>query len=147
MNVCLYMSTDPYDPVSALIRLKTECGWSHVGFYDLDKNLTFSAMNDGLGVAWRPLKEHQKILLLDCDFINEIFQEALKQEGKRYDQLDIVGLATGLNLHQEGCLICDVLVFKAAQDSKHPLLGMWAIPLYHLTPRDILLSPSVRLRP
>jgi hypothetical protein len=63
-NVTLFVSTEEFDPISILIREKTECAWSHVGFFYLDTKLTFSAMCDGKGVTWRALGKNQKIVLL-----------------------------------------------------------------------------------
>lgn len=143
MNICLFVSTTEFDPVSALIRVRTECDWSHCGFYDRDSKQTFSAMDDGKGVAWRPIGASQKLMLLDCEHIGEIFQEALKLQGKPYDELDIVGIALALDLHRDGHLICDVMLFDSAQKANRALLAMWAIPVWHLTPRDLLLSPLI----
>lgn len=139
MDPCMFLSTEPLDPISALIRMRTQCDWSHFGFYDRVSGLTFSAMLEG-GVKWRPVGTHQKMMLLTTPHIQEIFNEALKYDGIPYDQLDIVGIALGLNLHTSGHVICDVLGFKAAQESGFPLLNMAYIPLWHLTPRDILLA-------
>jgi hypothetical protein len=72
-DICFFVSTETLDPVSALIRAKTQSDWSHVGFYDLDKKLTFSAMDDGKGVAYRPIAKFQKMMLLDCPNLDAIF--------------------------------------------------------------------------
>lgn len=151
MNICLFVSTQEFDPVSILIREKTECAWSHVGFYNLDDNTTFSAMCDGKGVAFRPVGKNQKIMLLDVPGrtrtdLNLAYTLARSQEGKSYNELDILGLALGRDWCTADRFICSTLVFWAFQKALCPLLGMWAIPLDHFTPRDILLSPYIAER-
>ena len=140
----LYVSTEEYDPISIAIRAKTECAWSHVGFYNPETKRTFSAMCDGKGVAWRTLKPSEKYMLLDADGIDDAFKFALAQEGKPYDVLDIIGIVSGADLVQRQHFICSTLVLWSFQQAGKPLLGMWAIPLDHMTPRDVLLSPFIR---
>jgi hypothetical protein len=149
MNVCLFVSTEEFDPVSILIRQRTDCSWSHVGFYDLDNNLTFSAMCDGKGVAWRPVAKNQKIMLLDVNppqALQDAFAKAVTQEGKPYNELDILGIALDRDWSTADSYICSSLVFWAFQRILHPLLAMWAIPFDHFTPRDVLVSPFVSMR-
>jgi hypothetical protein len=143
-DICLFVSTEQFDPVSAIIREKTCCAWSHVGFYRISDNMTFSAMCDGSGVAWRPKKAHQEVLLLDAPGVDAAFQKALTQIGKPYDLLDIGGLATGYNWYSPNHFICSVLVLWSFETGK--LLNTAFIPQIHLTPRDILLSLLVSLR-
>jgi hypothetical protein len=149
-HVCLYMATETYDPVSILIRERTECAWSHVGFFNLENNQTFSAMCDGKGVAWRPIGRNQKILLLDVapgmymqNAIQMAFNKALTQIGKPYNELDILGITLGRDWCTADRFICSTLVLWAFDQIGTPLLGMWALPIDHMTPRDVLLSPLI----
>jgi hypothetical protein len=156
-DICLYMATEKFDPVSVLIREKTLCDWSHVGFYRLSDNMTFSAMCDGLGVMWRPVKPTQEILLLDAVGIDAAFAKALTQIGKPYDKLDIAGIALGFDWSAPEHFICSALVFWAFEPGAtagalinnsferagQPLINMQFIPRDHMTPRDVLLSPFV----
>ena len=142
---CLFLSTEELDPVSAAIRFKTECAWSHVGFLRLSDNWTFSAMSDGKGVAWRPPNPHAKILKLNVPHVEIALAKFLTQQGKPYDKLDIVGIALGLNLETKGHFICSVGVVWSFEDNLPcvPLVNPTFIPREHITPRDILLSPFV----
>lgn len=143
MEYCLFLSTEEFDPVSAAIRLKTECAWSHVGFLRLSDNWTFSAMSDGKGVAWRPPNPKARILKLSTPNVDVAIAKAFTQEGKPYDKLDIVGIALGLNLESNGRFICSVLVAWSFEQIGVPILNPTFIPREHITPRDILLSPFV----
>ena len=145
MDHCLFLSTVEDDLESAAIRLKTQCAWSHVGFLRLSDNWTFSAMNDGKGVAWRPPNPNARILKLSAPNVEAALQKFLTQEGKPYDKLDILGLALGLNLETAGHFICSVGVVWSWEDNPPcaPLLNPTFIPREHITPRDILLSPFV----
>jgi hypothetical protein len=140
------MSTEKYDPLSVLIREKTECAWSHVGFLRLSDNMTFSAMCDGQGIAWRSVKPTQEILPLDAVGCDAAFALALTQRGKPYDMLDIAGIALGFDWSSPEHFICSALVFWAFEQTDNPLLNMKFIPREHLTPRDVLLSSEVAQR-
>lgn len=143
MNVSLFVSRELGDVVSELICIKTESVWPHVGFYDRDRDYTFSAMCDGNGVSWRALKPKQKVMLLSAPGTQAAFEKALTQEGKPYDFLDIVGIALAQDIHIPDHFICSTLVLWAFEQTGNPLLNMKFIPLDHLTPRDILLSNEI----
>lgn len=143
LDHCLYLSTVEHDPVSATIRLRTECDWSHVGFYRIADGWTFSAMADGHGVAWRPPNPAAKVLRLSVEGIEAALSKALTQLGKPYDRLDILGIALGLDWAVANHFICSTLVTWSFQQAGVPLLNPRFIPLQHITPRDILLSPYV----
>ena len=159
-GICLFLSTVEFDPISAAIRFETKCDWSHVGFYRLGDQWTFSAMSDGKGVAWRPPNPHAHILLLDylpsptnaqldaqldaqlnIGVMAAALAAAETQTGAKYDFLDILGIAFGPNWETPGRMICDKLVLWAFEQLHSPLLNMAFIPIEHMTPRDILLSP------
>jgi len=143
MDYCLFLSTVEFDPVSAIIRARTNCAWSHTGFYRLADKWTFSAMANG-GVAWRPPDPRAKILVLAVDNVEDALTKAETQAGDGYDFLDILGIALGENWEAEGRMICDKLVFWAFKEIGYPLLNHTFIPMEHLTPRDVLLSASVK---
>lgn len=147
-NICLGTSTEQFDPVSILIRAKTESAESHIFFFDLDTRRTFSAMSDGKGVAWRPLgKNQQLILLLDHEspsVMQLAFGKALTQEGRPYDKLDILGMALGRDWYTADHFICSALIFWAFNQVGNPLLAMWGIPLGHFWPCHARLSPYLR---
>lgn len=100
-------------------------------------------MNDGNGVAWRGPSESAKLLLLDCPEINEMLAVALTQAGKPYNCLEIAGFALNENLSEPDSFDCCQLVLWSAIKVGSPLLNPTFIPLAHMTPRDILLSPFV----
>jgi hypothetical protein len=141
---CLYLSTEPDSPVSRAIREKTECDWSHVGFYRIKDGWTFSAkLDDPEGVSWRPPNPNEKILKLSIDGIDAALSKALTQDGKPYDRLAIAGIALGKNWFTPGSFICSTLVAWAFEEIGVPLLNPTFIPREHITPRDILLSPYI----
>jgi len=143
MKYGLFLSTDAADIESALIRRLSMCDWSHVGFYRLEDSWTFSAMNDGKGVAWRPPNPRASMLLLDLPRVDEIAAIAFTQEGKPYNRKEILGFLCNRDWSEPGEFDCDQLVFWSAIQLATPLLNHTFIPLEHLTPRDILLSPLV----
>lgn len=142
---CLFMSTDSsiFDWQSGLIRRLSMCAWSHTGFFRRADNFTFSAMNDGKGVAWRAPNPKAKILLLDTPWIEEMLKVALTQEGKPYNKKEIFGFVFDTNWTDPDAFDCDQLVFWSAIQVGAPLLNHTFIPLQHLTPRDVLTSPLV----
>lgn len=145
-EICLFVSTEPWDFESAAIRWGTLCDWSHAGWFDTRTQLTYSAMNDGKGLTWRPLRKRQKLLLLDAPGAAESLALALKYEGAAYDIRDILGIVFHRNWRTEGRFICDVALFHFQTLAGYPLLNCVFIPLEHLTPRDLLLSPSITQR-
>lgn len=139
MDHCIFLSTEEYDPVSALIRWYTNCDWSHCGFLDLKNGYTYSAMMDG-GVAWRPPNPRARMLKLSADGIEAALSKALSVAGSHYDMLDILGIAASKNWETPGEFICDKLVLWAFDQVGCPLVNMTFIPLEHMKPRDILLG-------
>lgn len=141
-DLCLFLSTVECDPISAAIRAATNCAWSHTGFRRPSDGWTFSAMSDG-GIAWRPPNPRAKILNLSTDGMDAALSKALTQAGLKYDFMDILGIAFHENWETPNRMICDKLVFWSFQQIGCPLVNMKFIPIEHLTPRDILLSPYV----
>ena len=119
------------------------CDWSHAGFRRKEDGFTLSAMNDGKGVALRPPNPRASILLLDMPRVDEVAAIALTQLGKPYNRKEILGFLINRNWTDPGTFDCDQLVFWSAIQLGTPLLNHTFIPLEHLTPRDILLSPLV----
>lgn len=142
-DACIYMATQQYDPVSVMIREKTNCDWSHVGLYLQSTNMTLSAMFDGKGVAWRAVLPTQKILLLACAGSDLALARMATQLGRPYGLLDIAGIELGKNWATAGHWICDVLTFWAFRETGNPLVNHTFIPDCHLTPRDVLLAPGL----
>ena len=141
----LFLSTQQYDIESALIRRFTMCDWSHVGFLRDSDGYTFSAMNDGKGVAWRPPNPTVKTLKLTVPRIEEALAQAETKAREPYDVGDILGFIANRNWQSPDKFICDRLVFWAFAQIGQPLLNHTFIPMDHLTPRDVLLSPLVKL--
>ena len=144
-DVCLFLSTEKWNFESAFIRRGTNCAWSHAGWYVRSKRMTFSAMADGRGLAWRTVRPRQQVLLLDAPGAEQSLSLALQLEGTPYDYLDILGIIFGRNWSLPGHLICDVAVFRFQEQAGFGLVNPRFIPRIHLTPRDILLSPAVTL--
>jgi hypothetical protein len=141
MNICIFTSTEEFDPISVLIRAKCD---------SIDNGQTFSAMADGKGVTWRPVSQHQTINLLldhqDPTVMQAAFQKALTQLGRPYDELDILGIALGRDWCTANHFICSVLVFWAFDQVGSPLLAMWGQPLEHFWPCHARLSPCLKQR-
>lgn len=139
------MSTEELDIESALIRRGSMCDWSHTGFFRKADSWTFSAMNDELGVSWRPPNPSAKVLLISTPKVEEMLAAALTQKGKPYNRKEIFGFIANTNWTNPDSFDCDQLVFWAAIQAGFPLLNHTFIPLQHLTPRDVLVSPLVTL--
>lgn len=142
-EICLFVSTQKWDIESALIRRGTNCDWSHTGWFRKPDRMTFSAMSDGKGLAWRPLKANQQLLLLDAPGAEQSLALALKHEGAPYDYLNILGIILGKNWRTPGRYICNVAVFEYQKLAGFPLLNDKFIQYYHMAPDDILKSPLV----
>ncbi|MCU1305203.1 MAG: hypothetical protein JWQ87_5487 [Candidatus Sulfotelmatobacter sp.] len=143
MNVKLFLSTEIWDPIAAIIRWHEDALWSHTGWRDVDTGRTFSAMADGKGVAWREPNPHAKILMLNALGTDEAFQEALKFEGSGYDYLEILGIMLGRDWQTPGRVICSHLTFPQYAKVGKPLLNHTFIQFEKLIPSYTLLSPFV----
>lgn len=142
-DICLFVSTTEWDLESALIRRGTNCAWSHTGWYRKSTKQTFSAMADGKGLAWRPVKSGQTVFLLDEPHAADALALALPFAGTPYDYWDIAGIVLGKNWSRPNRLICDVTVFKFYEQLGFPLVNPRYIPRIHMTPRDVLLALSI----
>lgn len=138
----LFLSTETYDPVSAIIRWNTRCPWSHTGFLRED-GATFSAMIAG-GVKWRPPFKHAIGITLEAPGTDEAFAWALTQEGKKYDWRAICGIAVDREWGNRDRWFCSELVAAAFNSIGQPLLNVDA-PVLRITPRDLTLSTLVSL--
>src|ERR1700722_10537931 len=127
----LFLSTEIADIESATIRRLSMCAWSHVGFHRLADGWTFSAMNDGKGVDWRPPKPKAKILLLDLPHVDEIAAIAFTQQGKPYNRKEILGFIFNRDWTNPNDFDCDQLVFWSAMKFGTPLVNHTYIPLEH----------------
>lgn len=143
MNYELFLSTEVIDVEAALIRRLSMCDFSHCGFRRQVDGWTYSAMNDGLGVALRPPNPQAKILSLTLPNVDEIAAIAFTQEGKPYNRKAIAGFAFNRDWSQPDAFDCDQLVFWAAIKFGTPLVNHTFIPLEHLTPRDVLLCTFI----
>jgi len=143
---CLFVSTVTFDPISAYIRWRTNCTWSHTGWYRLSDGWTYSAMSDGNGLDWRPPNARAKILLLDAPGVDESLAKALEHRGAGYDFFQILGLGLARDWSMPGRFICDKAVFYFQQQAGFPLLNHTFIQLNKLTPESILLSEHVTER-
>ena len=139
-DICLFLSNDG-SIEDRVIDWYTDSDWAHCGWLRQSDMWTYSAEHEG-GVKWRP-PNAAKILKLSCDGMDASISKALTVEGSTYDMLDILGIALSKDWSKPGEFICDKLVFWAYQQINVPLLNHTFIPLIHLKPRDILLSPYV----
>lgn len=100
-------------------------------------------MHDGLGVNWRPPNPKAKVLALTVPRAEEALDKALSRIGEAYDVRDIMGFFVNRNWETPHRAICDVLLFWAFAQIGQPLLNHTFVPMGHLTPRDVLLSPLI----
>lgn len=143
-NTKLFLSTKNLDLESALIRWNGLDDYSHCGWINLDCLWTYSAMNDGRGVAHRPPIQGTKILVMDAPGTWEAYQLALKREGDGYDSWDILGMVFGKNWHHEGDWICSYLVAYHYKAAGFPLFNDY-YPLIHIKPGHMLLPLAVKV--
>lgn len=140
-DICLFLSNDG-SIEDHVIDWYTNSIWPHCGWLRKSDMWTFSAQHDG-GVAWRPPNPRAKILKLSAPGMDASLSKALPVAGSSYDMLDIIGIALSKDWSTPGEFICDKLLFWAQQEVGFPLLNHTYIPLIHLKPRDILLSPFI----
>jgi uncharacterized protein YycO len=130
------------DLVSALIRDKTFCAYSHVEFV-LDDGTTLGAHASG-GVAIRPANYDvfTKIAVFAVSVSQSqkdvIFSFAQAQVGKPYDFGAIAGLVVDRDWRDTSKWFCSELV-AAAFEQAEPLLRV-PDSVDRITPRDLLLS-------
>lgn len=140
-DICLFLSNDG-SIEDHIIDWYTNSLWPHCGWLRQSDMWTFSAEHKG-GLIWRPPVPGVKILKLSCDGMEASLSKALSAEGSAYDMLDILGIALSKDWSKPGEYICDKALFWFQQQVNCPLLNHTFIPLIHLKPRDILLSPYV----
>lgn len=142
MSITIRFVTED-DLVSALIRDKTWCDYSHVEFV-LDDGSTLGAHFDG-GVAIRPA-DYSKFTKLQLFVIpctpeqkEAILYFANFQLGKPYDTEAIAGMVAHRDWSDEGKWFCSELVTAAFHYGGLPLIR---VPdnVDRITPRDLLLS-------
>jgi uncharacterized protein YycO len=131
------------DLVSALIRDKTFCAYSHVEFV-LNDGTTLGAHAEG-GVAIRPANydNFTKIAVFNVPVATDevkasILAFAMAQVGKPYDFGAIAGLVLNRDWRNTSKWFCSELV-AAAFEQGQPLLRV-ADSVDRITPRDVLLS-------
>jgi hypothetical protein len=157
--VCLYLSTVRWDVESALIRWATRCPWSHAGFVEtmhgaerLDGACAYlSAQLDG-GVQFRyshpagggRCETFSAILYLTAPGVEAAYAWAKTQVGRKYDWAAIAGFGLDNDWHDSARLFCSELVAEGFERIGKPLLNPSAA-VWRITPRDLLLSPGVRV--
>lgn len=139
----LFLSTNKWDPLSAVIRWNTRCPWSHAGFMREEDGWTFSAMTDG-GVKWRKPNPKDTGIVLEALETDKAFAWALTQAGKPYDWRAIAGLALDRDWRSEGSWFCSELVARGYENTSSPLLNPFA-QVFRITPRDLTLSRAVAM--
>lgn len=139
--ICVYLSTEVYDPVSAFIRYGTHSDWSHAGFWDSDRKATLSAMIKG-GVTYRPLPK--KHLFLTGNGVELAYSWARTQLGKPYDWGAITGILLNHDWRKEGSWFCSELVAAAFERADYPLFDPM-MDVQRITPRDLEMTPHLKV--
>lgn len=143
--ISVFLSTQTWDPASAMIRWDTRCDYSHAGFLDTANNLTFSSMLVG-GVAWRTVQKlnPSKMLRLLFPGTDAALSWAQTQQGKRYDWSAIAGMGADRNWRDPNRWFCSELVAAAFEKTGNPLFSP-DTTVYRITPRDLLLPTNVQV--
>lgn len=134
------------DLVSASIRFKTWCGFSHCEFV-LDDGTTLAARSSG-GVAIRPLNyakfsqvAYYTVEVTDAEK-KAILDFARAQLGKGYDFEAIAGVVVHRDWRSKDRWFCSELVAAAFEVAK-PLVNV-SPNVDRIVPRDILLSTLLK---
>lgn len=138
--ISLFLSTSRFDPLSIAIRYGTHSPWSHAGFFDHDRKLTFSAMLSG-GVKWRKASADSYLYLMSPN-TDKALDWALTQQGKPYDWKAIAGFLTDRDWNDPAKWFCSELVAAAQEKIGSPIFNRLIHPDL-IVPGDILLSPLV----
>ncbi len=125
-------------PGSWAIRKFTWSEYSHVDFVLPDGTLL--GATGAKGVAIRPAEQYSACDRFVVDAPASVLDIAASQQGKPYDWPAILGFVTQHNWQQENAWFCSELVFWAFNQAGCPLLRA---PKHRITPRDLLLSPSL----
>ena len=146
----IYLSTENWSPASILIRYGTRCSWSHAGFFNSEQNCYLSAQVKG-GVAVRSTEgsklteKFSKRMFCTAPGIDEAYAWAVTQIGKPYDWRAILGIAGGNDdWHCGEDYFCSELVASAFEEIGKPLLNPDTV-VWRVTPRDLLLSPNLKI--
>ena len=144
-DVYVRFVTSKWDPLSAVIRFKTDSWASHVEFaYSVRGKLwTLGSRADGVKVRLYdtyPTREEW----YTAPGIEQAFDSCHKLLGKKYDFLDLFGIALDTDWHEDGRYICSEAVAWSFEDAGFPLLNT-SISAFRIWPKDLLMSPYVRL--
>jgi uncharacterized protein YycO len=143
--IYIYLSTQKWALDSALIRWNTRCRYSHTGFYDEARDTYLSAQfrggvrfrtENGQGVSRERTTDRT---LLYAPKIDQAYEWAQTQVGKKYDHTAIFGLAFDRDWRAKDSWFCSELVAEAFEQVGAPLLNP-DVDVWRVTPRDILLS-------
>lgn len=142
MRVLLQVVTDYHSPISAAIRFATRSWASHSEFV-LSDGSTFGSHADG-GVKWRPYRANRyiRIARFIAPNIEDAYDWALTQGGKKYDFSAILGIALNRNWRSGDRWFCSELIAAAWEHTPIPLLNP-AADVARITPRDLLLSDRI----
>lgn len=151
MSIFVQIVTERYNPISAAIRFSTRSWASHAEFVDTDG---YGDVAVTVGARWDGVKErissqdhYSRIERFTADGIDEAYEWARTQIGKPYDFSAILGMALNRNWRDEDRWFCSELVAAAFEHAGTPLLSTrQSVGVYRITPRDLLLSKSLRIQ-
>lgn len=161
-NVLLRLSTDKHSLISGVIRWRTDFQCSHAEFWFPQTGWTLGSRFPD-GVEWRPpssTSNQRALILATFEGIGRAAKwVADNRVGYKYDTLGIFGIATARDWHNKKERFCSETI---AESGEHrfpagafiladipeivnlPLINK-AIPVEQVTPRDLLISPLVKV--
>ena len=145
--IYLRFITERWSIESRLIRFGTRWWPSHVEFILVHDDGTpayalGSRVSGGVMVRRADYCKPTREEWWTAPAIDNAYQAALSDVGKKYDWLDILGFAFARDWHRPGRYICSELVDWAFKQAGAPLTNTWA-PSHRVSPRDIIFSPAV----
>lgn len=140
----LRLSTEKWSALSAVIRWRTDAAISHAEFWFPQTGWTLGSRFPD-GVQWRgpeATAKQSNVLLFSFDGIDRAAKwVAENRVGFRYDTLGIFGIATAKDWHNKRERFCSETITEGAERTLVlPLLNN-TIPMWQVTPRDLMLSP------
>ena len=154
-SVLLRLSTEKWSALSAIIRWRTDADISHAEFWFPKTGWTLGSRFPD-GVRWRGPESTSKqsnVLLFTFNAIDSAAKFVAENRiGYRYDTLGIFGIATAKDWHGKRERFCSEAIAEAAEyrfsklvaaDLRTPLFNE-AVPVWQVTPRDLMLSPALQ---
>lgn len=140
--ITLQFVTSTWSPASAFIRYWTFSEYSHVDFVMPDGQLLGSHLSGGVKVRPANYAHFSKVLRVTADVPDSVLEAAVSQIGKPYDWQAIVNFFAQRDWREDDSWFCSELVAWSFEKAGYPLFNP-ATQVWRLTPRDLLLAPTL----